>query len=265
MPIKKIISLHPKLAAILDGLFSLALMWWITKITSPWLLILWFFFRIGWWVALVQCMYYPPFISRLKHLVALTIFNAGLLSFLVFIDWKVAWYLVAGLFIAVPVLSFWFVPERADELTVLAKPHRRSRFLMSVLGVAGLWSGAEALIVLQIVSQSVAWFVIIFASVATVAISAWWWREYGLEYDKNFLMSGAVLLLVIFELAFLTVLLPLGYLMSSLFITWVWYIVWLVFRFTLSKEGINWKRQRNFLLVNAIILGIFLGAIARWK
>jgi len=110
-------------------------------------------------------MYYPPFISRAKHLVALAIFNSGLLFFLIFIDWNVAWYLVAALYIIVPVLSFWFVPERSDELTVFSKPHRRTRFLMSVLGVAGLWSGAEALVVLQIVTQPLTWVVMAVAGV----------------------------------------------------------------------------------------------------
>lgn len=261
----KLISFHPKLAAILDGLFSVAMIWWIAKIGTPTMLLVWFIFRAGWWVALVECMYYPPSISRLKHWVALIIFNLGLTSFLVFIDWQVAWYLAAAIFVLAPLFSFWLVPAREDELSVLAKPQRRARFLMSVIGLAGIWSGVAAMITFQIISQSSTLLLISSAAVVTALVSVWWWAEYGSELNKNLLYSALVILLVIFELSYVVALWPVGYLVAGFFITWVWYDLWILLRFSFSKEGIDWRRQKTFLLINVILAIIFLSLIVRWR
>src|SRR3989344_9055191 len=148
----KLISFHPKLAAGLDCLFSSAMIWWIFKLTNPWLLIVWFLFRVIWWAALVQCMYYPPFVNRYKHLVSLIFFNLGLLAFLVFVDARFTADLLVLIFVLLPAVTFWLVPEKANALSIIAKPQRRARFLMSGVGLAGGWSGGVALIVFQITS-----------------------------------------------------------------------------------------------------------------
>jgi hypothetical protein len=70
---------------------------------------------------------------------------------------------------------------------------------------------------------------------------------------------------VLSEMAYVVLLWPLGYFTSGLLLTWMWYIVWLMLRFFISEEGINWNRQRWFLLTNAILVGIFLSLLARWK
>ncbi len=261
----KLISFHPKLAAILDGVFSLILIWWLTKIDNPWLILVWFLFRIGWWVALVVCMYYPPFIHRFKHLISLVIFNIGLTSLLIFIDWKITWYLAAFVFLAIPLFSFWLVPARAEELTILGKPHRRARFLMTIFGIAGLWAGAQAIIFFQILDRSLVWLVFVSAAIFTTAVSAWWWSEYGIEFNKNFLYHLFSLLLSILEISYVIFLWPLGYMISGVLVAWIWYLVWLLFRFSLSKEGVDWARQKFVLAGNVLLMISFLVFVARWR
>ena len=64
MSFRTTISFHPKLAAALDLLFGLVLVWWVGKIGALWLFGVWWLFRAAWWFGLLGCMYYPPFLSR---------------------------------------------------------------------------------------------------------------------------------------------------------------------------------------------------------
>jgi len=59
--------------------------------------------------------------------------------------------------------------------------------------------------------------------------------------------------------------LPLGFFASGLFLTWFWYDLWLLTRFNLSKDGIIWKKQRFFVIINIILMIAFLAFVVRWK
>ena len=266
MSFRATISFHPKLAAALDVLFGLALVWWVGKIETPWLFGVWWLFRAAWWFGLLGCMYYPPFLSRARHWASLAVFNLGALFFIIFVDSVLARSLVKGSLLLVPLASFLLVPERADQLSVLAKPERRWLFLMNVFALAGLWSGVFALVAFGVVDTSLLRLATgLSAVVATAAVSVWWWREYDLPFGRNLWLSGGVLALVIFEIFYCLALWPLGYLVSSFLMVWLWYVLWLFLRFSQTAEGIDWKRQRFFLGANAVLFTLFLIFIARWK
>ncbi|MBI5729061.1 MAG: hypothetical protein HY983_02370 [Candidatus Magasanikbacteria bacterium] len=266
MSLRTPISFHPKLAAALDLLFGLVLIWWVGRIGTLWLFGIWWLFRAVWWFALVECMYYPPFLSRLRHWATLAVFNLGALFFIIFVDSALARYLVKGIILLVPLVSFLLIPEHADQLSMFAKPERRWRFLMSVFALAGFWSGAFALSAFGVADTNFLRLSVgLTAAVVTVAVSWWWWREYGLSYGKNFWFSSGVLGLVIFEISYCVALWPLGYLVSGLVVVWLWYLLWLLLRFSQTAEGINWRRQRFFLSANALLFTLFLIFIARWK
>lgn len=266
MSFRTTISFHPKLAAALDVLFGLALVWWVGKIDTLWLFGIWWLFRSAWWFGLLECMYYPPFLSRVRHWASLVVFNLGALFFIIFADSSLARTLVKGGLLLAPLVSFLLVPERADQLSVFAKPERRWRFLMALFSLAGFWSGAFALNDFGVVDTNFLRFSVgLAATGSTMAVSWWWWREYGLPHGKNFWLSGSVLGLVVFEFAYCLALWPVGYLVGGLIMVWLWYMLWLFLRFSQSAEGINWRRQRVFLAVNALLLTLFLIFIARWK
>lgn len=266
MSFQATISFHPKLAAALDAAFGLVLIWWMGRIETLWLFGVWWLFRAGWWFWLLECMYYPPFLSRVRHWATLAVFNMGALLFVIFADSAAARYFVKAVLVLAPLASFLLVPERADGLSVFAKPLRRSRFLMSVFALAGFWSGAFALIAFGVADGGLLRLTIGFAATAaTLAASWWWWREYDLPYGKNFWLSGAVLGLIVFELFYCFALWPLGYLVNGFLMAWLWYALWLFLRFYQTAEGIDWKRQRFFLGANALIFVLFLIFIARWK
>lgn len=259
------ISLHPKLAAVMDGVVGLVLMLALPKMSSWWLVFFWFSARALWWIVLVQFMYYPPLISRVKHFLSLILFNAGILFLLIFVDWPGGWNMAAAIFIVLPLASFWQVPERADELTVLTKPHRRILFLLVAMSIAGLWSGVEALAVFQVIRGLTLGLVAATAVAAVTLMSGWWWKEYGVAWSAKFFYCLIALGLILLELTGVMLVWPLGYLVSSFLLTWLWYLVWMLFRFYLTPEGIDWRSQRWFLLFNFVLLVLFLGVIVRWK
>jgi hypothetical protein len=136
---------------------------------------------------------------------------------------------------------------------------------MSVFCVAGMWLSFEASVMFQLLTgyQIAAAFALV--SFVTSGLSLWEWREYGVSMNKKTLQYILILFLIICELGAVIFLWPIGYFMSSFFITWIWYLVWLMFRFDLSGTGIDWQKQRGFLIVNVVLMVIFLTAVVRWK
>lgn len=260
----RLISIHPRLAAVGDAIFSLVLVWWFLGIVNPWYVIAWFAIRIIWWVALVNFTYYPPYINRYKHLAAIILGNIGASALLIFSDSS---NLIISKIIAilVPAVSFWLIPARADSLSVMEKPHRRWKFFMAVLGIYGIWLAFYALSIFQIFqSYEIVWSMIV-ASILVSLISIWEWIEYGEKpTSKLFIMAG-ILFLAIAEAAGIVFLWPVGYFVGSFFLTWIWYVSWLLFRFSLTSVGIDWQKQRGFLIANIILMIAFLAFAVRWN
>jgi len=89
---------------------------------------------------------------------------------------------------------------------------------------------------------------------------------WSLYYDYNiynFALWMFLVAIIIFELMWVAQFLPFGYLAMGLIITWFWYILQLFIRFHLSKRGILWKKQKWFLISNAVLLILFFSFI-RW-
>jgi hypothetical protein len=261
---KRLISLHPKLAALIEGVVTLLLLWWLKSPTSFVLLGSWFAVRLGWWIILVQLTYYPPFMGRWRHLVALGLSNIGALAFLVFGDASTMYYIWA-LTVGLSVFSFWIIPSRADELSVMEKPHRRAKLFLSLFGIAGIWLTTEACIAFQLVTNWQILETIIGAALVTAVVSLVQWYEYNGNWSAKYVLLAGLISLLLIELATVLLLWPVGYIVTAFLISWWWYILSLMIRFYLSRDGINWPRQRNFLILNSLIMIIFLLFIVRWK
>lgn len=262
---KRLISLHPKLAAVSDFLVSIIFLWLMSRIQTVGMTAVWFVARIGWWVILTQAMFYPPYLNRSRHLISLIISNVGILPFLVFSD--PSNILIARLaMIILSFVSFWLVPSEGDSLSVMEKPHRRWKFFMSLFGVAGIWLTLQALVAFQVITGYWTFGAIAVASLLTTAISALEWNEYGIKAKgSKYFIFLFLIFLTIAEIGGIVYLWPVGYFVSSFFVTWLWYVFWLLFRYDLSESGINWPRQRFFLVANLISMIAFLAFIVRWK
>ena len=261
----KNLSLHPKLLAVTDVFVNLALLWWLRQASAWWLIGLWIFFRLVLWMIALRLVYHTPEISRLKHFLALFFLSIGTLSYLLFVEWDTAWKLVGFLFVFFSAFSFWILPSSNVQLMSFVKPHLRWRFIMCVIGMAGIFQAVGAITSFQI-AYTVSVLVWIFLAAGLSSIMAgWWWLEYGAEINPRFWKWVGAWFVLMFELIWVVQLLPLGYLASSAILIWVWYIMWLLARFNLSQEGINWKKQALFLSSNAVIFFLFLFFVVRWK
>ncbi len=264
MAAERIISIHPRLAAVIEGIVSAVFLLIILRLQDALLVMAWFLIRLVWWSLLVNLVYYPPYISRFKHLTALGFSNVGAVSAVVFSD--TSNLLVSQIIsFVLPVVSFWLIPASANSLSVMEKPHRRWKFFMAMFGVFGVWLALSALLTFQIISGVKYFYSAIAASILVVGLSVYEWREYGEKFSKKLFKMAAILLLLAIEAAGVVYLWPTGYFVSAFFLTWFWYISWLLFRFNMTDSGINWAKQRFFLLGNALLMSIFLTFIVRWN
>ncbi|MEK7681001.1 MAG: hypothetical protein AAB348_03075 [Patescibacteria group bacterium] len=261
----KNISLHPKLLAVLDCVANLALLWWL-KQASSWLVIgMWIFFRLVLWAIALRLVYHTPEISRLKHFVSLLFLSFGVLSYLLFIEWDLAWKLFGATFIFFSAFSFWILPASNVQFVSFVKPHLRWKFIMCVIGMAGIFQAVGAITSFQIAYTVSVWVWIFITAFLSSIIAGWWWREYGIEFSPRFWKWVGAWFVLTFELVWVVQILPLGHLVSSVLLIWFWYMTWLLARFNLSQEGINWKKQIVFLGSNVVLLLTFLIFIVRWK
>ena len=88
-------------------------------------------------------------------------------------------------------------------------------------------------------------------------------KELGLP--MSIVVAASLLALTIGEMIYAVLLWPIGYLASGFLLTWCWYIGWLQLRYALTQQGVQWKRQAPFLILNGILLLIYLLFIVRWK
>lgn len=252
------ISFHPKFAAGMDALLSFVMLWVLPLIGSWWLLAAWFLIRIILWAGLVRLVYYPKEISRARHFVSLCVFAAGSTLFLLFIDWVSAWRLIALVSIIFSAWSFWLLPPVESKLPFMPKPHRRWLLFLNLFGIAGMWSGIYAVTAFQVLYNVGSWAWVVLISLIVTAISGWWWSEYSIPRDRRFFIWLFVWFIVMLELSWVAMFLPIGFFASGFFLAWIWYCLWLFARFSLSKEGIIWKKQRVFLITNLLLMAIFL-------
>ena len=173
---------------------------------------------------------------------------------------KIFMNLLVGLIIGVVFL----VPQKFEESEIYEyKPWRRmlmmiivfnAYLLLTILfGIDIFFNNFSQFWILSIVGGLV-------SSVSGVMI----WRLYYPDRDiRGFLLWGMLSFLVVFELMWVFKFLPFGYLVLGLLVAWVWYILQLFIRFHISKKGIIWRKQKVFLIGNAILFLSFLFFI-RW-
>lgn len=261
----KSLSIHPKLAGVIDLVFGVLFLVLLRNVFAFWFLGVLLAVRLVVWVVIVRLSFYPSDIKRFWHLLSLFIFHLGATLLLLFIEWNYSWIEVALVYLAFPLISFWLLPAKNQNfLSFVQKPYRRWRFWIVAFGLYGIWTGIFASISLQILNVNY-WWLLISGSIFTAIISAWWWKEYAVEVKEKFWWWMAVMGLFLVEIAWVLYLWPLGYFVSSLMLVWLWYDIWLMARFYLLPSGINWKKQISFFVVNGLLLLIFLILIVKWK
>ncbi len=261
--IKKL-SFHPKFGAVVDFIGALALLFFFRFVDSwPWL-VLWCGLRIGLWIFLVRVVYYGG-VKRISHFFSLIFFLLGSTFLYVFNEWRTGWYLLSGVYLLLPAFSFWLLPPKSSVLTFELKPERRVQLLLTFFGLAGVWSGIGAIILFNVFSANIFWWAwLLVPALFTTVASGWWWREYEVPMSSRLWWWVVAIFFLANEFGWIFIKLPSAFLVLGALMSWWWYVVWLMGRFHLSAEGIDWHRQRWFLAGNMLLLGALLVFVIRW-
>ncbi|MFH1789509.1 MAG: hypothetical protein ABH832_00335 [bacterium] len=259
------ISLHPRFSSIIDIFINIFYIYAVTTVKSWWVLMALLIGKQFVHFIILSATYHPTKAIRWRNFFSLFILNLGVIMSIIFLEWKVAIYILGAVYIILSASSTWMLPNSGIGVSLAIKPHLRWRFISTVFGLAGTMTGVQAIMVFQVAYRVNNWIWFALLAIVSVLIAIWWWWEYDIKYNKLFLLSALIFFLIMIEIIAVVALLPLGYLISGLILTWIWYIVWLLFRFNMSSEGINWKKQSRFIISNLLIFILFLFFIAKWK
>lgn len=177
------------------------------------------------------------------------------------VDWPI---LRTSIMIGTGLLSLllfgWSISSQGYT-THIEKSYRRILMMLSVFNVYALLT---TLFAVHIFFQEIGFVVFAVAQSAIVGVITFliWRLYYPITIKKSWFWLSIIMLMV-FELCWSVQVLPLGYTALSLFVTWMWYIIQLLFRFHISESGVNWKKQRNFLITNSVLFLLVL-YLVRW-
>ena len=90
------------------------------------------------------------------------------------------------------------------------------------------------------------------------------WRMYYQVPSARFTIWLIIMSVMSMELFWVIHLLPFGYVVLGFLLTWLWYLLLLLMRFHISSEGIRWKQQVRFLLMNEVVFIALLLFVIRW-
>lgn len=202
-------------------------------------------------------------ITDLKRYIISILFTIlGFLGSYLLIEWvSVRWFLailgsicIGGVYVASDKLNLSRIAEY--------KPWRRMFMMLivfdSFLILASLF-GLSVFFNEALPFWSLAFTGSVFVACSSLVI----WQLYYDKQLKELLLWVILVAIIIFELMWVVQLLPFGYLVSGLIITWIWYILQLFIRFHISERGIIWDKQKFFLTGNAVLFIIFLYFV-RW-
>jgi len=262
---KNKISLNPRLVGVVDAILNMVLVVFLEFLFSWSMLLIIFLVKQIIWLLLIRFMYYPLQTIKWRHYLSLCIFSIGFILVILFVESNLVRYIISFTFIFLVFTSFWFLPKSKIELALFFKPHSRWRFIMAVMGLSGIFIGAQAIISFNILSGIHSWWWLILSSLFAILVAAWWWWEYSIKFDFRFLVTVFVFFVLFVEFSWVMYKLPLGHLINGLILVWIWYLLWLFTRFNLTTQGIKWKQQYRFLILNSLLFLFFLLFVVRWK
>ncbi len=149
--------------------------------------------------------------------------------------------------------------------SVQAFEAKRTRRILMILWVFSVYAILATLFATTFFFQSIPFFLVAVVGAAMFSLGTRMiWRLYEETKAPHTRLWILVFAVCMMELLWAIHLLPFGYLVSAWMATWVWYIAQLLIRFHLSRQGIDWARQRWFLAGNIILYFLFLLSFVRW-
>ncbi len=219
------------------------------------------------WLALLTFLYLTFKEKRRDHTLTLTLSTAlSTLLLLSIIDDPTLRYFFAG-FVALLFGVLFGVKENSEiTLGYGRQPFRRFAMMMWVFNAYALFSCLFAVGVL-FQSEWPVWLEFILVPSAGVTggvIAGEIWKMYVKFEPKTFLFWRVVTALFVAEIFWSIGLLPFGYLVSGVILTWLWYMLQMLIRFHFQPSGIMWKKQLPFVAVSIFIFLFLALFFVRW-
>lgn len=219
------------------------------------------------WCALLTFLYLTFREKRRDHTLLLTLSTAlsTLLLFSVIDDAFIRYFFAA--FVAVLFGILFGVKENSSiPLGYGRQPFRRFAMMVWVFNVYAFFSFLFAIGVL-FQSEWPVWLEFVLVPSAGIiggCIAGEIWKMYVKFESKTFLFWRLITALFISEIFWSIGLLPFGYLVSGVILTWIWYMLQMLTRFHFQGSGILWKKQLPFLIISILIFFILALFFIRW-
>jgi len=159
-------------------------------------------------------------------------------------------------------LLIYSAQYHTSEKQHIYKPIRRMIMMLLVFDAYAYLSTVFALILFFPVLPLWVWGIL--GVCIYVFITGLIWRLYFDVKGSSLLLWLLLVGVIMLELFWVFQFFPFGYLVSAFLLTWLWYILQLFLRFYLSTQGVIWKKQREFLLINGLLYVLMLVFIVRW-
>ncbi len=167
-------------------------------------------------------------------------------------------FLSAFIGVAVTLLFGW---SAIDMKAAGHKPFRRMKMMLWVFDVYAMVTTFFALGVFF--PEVPVWVFHLTTGIVLSAVSYMIWRMYYEAGIRELALWLLIVAIIMIECTWAMDLLPFGYLVSGLLVTWVWYILQLLLRFHIGPLDVVWRKQRWFLATNAVLFAATM-YLARW-
>ncbi len=249
--------------AVLSALITGTVFFLILKFSSALLFLTLGFF----WFALLTFLYLTFREKRRDHTLLLTL-STALSTLLLFsiIDDAILRYFFAG-FVALLFGVLFGVKENSSiPLSYGRQPFRRFAMMMWVFNIYAFFSFLFAIGVLFLSEWpgSLPFVLVPLAGIMGGLVAGEIWKMYVKFEAKTFLFWRVVTALFISEIFWSIGLLPFGYLVSGVILTWIWYMLQMLTRFHFQGSGILWKKQLPFLILSVVVFLFLALFFIRW-
>ncbi len=250
-----------KILSLLAGIISAAMMIVIMQANSWWMflgvLLLWLGILVG-ITAYLNVELEKKFVNL--PLVVLTI--VGLTGLILVSEWNILrWFIVA----ATGAIMFFVFSHMEGGQTGLSYELKPVRRMVMMLWIFDLYALSVLVYAMDVFFQSAPfWFMSLLLSSIYGMVSIKIWRMYFVAQSHGFVLLAATVGLIVWEIVYVMRFLPLGYFLMGVLAVWVWYVMHLFIRFHLSQQGIVWKKQALFLIVNFILFLLALMFFVKW-
>ena len=211
------------------------------------------------WLVVSVFLYYKLYFGTegfWYDVILLVVSQISFVGLVILVEWEFLRWLLVVLCTVFIFLLFLKLHKNKDGLSFQQKPIRRMKMMLWVFDVYAIVTTIFAISLFF--PSTPFWLLAILGGVVVGAISIIIWEMYFPGKLKGFLLWSVLLTLSMVEIIWVVHLLPLGYLVLGLLVTWLWFLLQIFVRFHLMPQGIIWKKQMYFLIFNFILFFLIL-------